>query len=70
MMKLSNLLNFLFQFQYGAIGRMEAREISGKLESFNSSMVRLVEEGGLKNASIVCSFNSSMVRLVGDMKHN
>ena len=57
-----------FQFQFGAIGRVNDRVLSRIATSFNSSLVRL---GGIPKRHFVSykfCFNSSLVRLGGNLK--
>ena len=54
----------MFQFQIGAIGSIAAVDSYNQLLSFNSRLVRLVEETMFHHLAYLFSFNSRLVRLV------
>ena len=56
-------MDSMFQFHNGSIKREEALSAEIKRLSFNSTMVRLKEEGYQSISDTIESFNSTMVRL-------
>ncbi len=59
--------DFAFQFQNGAIKRLNRLRWKENIPSFNSKMVRLKENMPININGILMSFNSKMVRLKGNV---
>ena len=55
--------NFMFQFHYGTIKSSYATCMQGTFHSFNSTMVRLKDNGTSQTSIYTHRFNSTMVRL-------